>query len=433
MATSSYANLFGTTGSGKKQGVGFGNLFGQQQAPKAVAQPQDQPARTFAQMQAAGEARPAPQQVRTPAQPPMLQQLQDQLQMPVFKAQPKAPPPAGTEYAAPGTTITTTMAPGAVNPYTGEVQPPEPKKPKVPAGEVPPAAPPTEVPPPAAPLPEEVPAAPPTEAPPTDVPPTPPAEAPDGGPLPTEEEKKPTTPGPSADVPPSGPPSPSSAYDDLIRQIQDILKQPAGYSNEEMAKIRAARTAELEETFGAQRSALEEEMARRGLSASTIGAGRFGDLGGQQARALSTLEANLLQQQMDAQDRARAQQLTTLAALSGKRADIWQSELERQLKEKLGLAEFEGTIGGKETLQARTQRMNLAIQLAQAIAGSNDPEAIKNIMPYIYQIFGITPPPSGEDDTDTTTTTTPRSGPSPSGPASGPTGPSTSGPRGGYR
>ena len=409
MATSSYANLFGTTGSGKKQGVGFGNLFGQQQAPKAVAQPQDQPARTFAQMQAAGEARPAPQQVRTPAQPPMLQQLQDQLQMPVFKAQPKAPPPAGTEYAAPGTTITTTMAPGAVNPYTGEVQPPEPKKPKVPAGEVPPAAPPT------------------------DVPPTPPAEAPDGGPLPTEEEKKPTTPGPSADVPPSGPPSPSSAYDDLIRQIQDILKQPAGYSNEEMAKIRAARTAELEETFGAQRSALEEEMARRGLSASTIGAGRFGDLGGQQARALSTLEANLLQQQMDAQDRARAQQLTTLAALSGQRADIWQSELERQLKEKLGLAEFEGTIGGKETLQARTQRMNLAIQLAQAIAGSNDPEAIKNIMPYIYQIFGITPPPSGEDDTDTTTTTTPRSGPSPSGPASGPTGPSTSGPRGGYR
>ncbi len=35
MATSSYANLFGTTGSGKKQGVGFGNLFGQQEAPKA--------------------------------------------------------------------------------------------------------------------------------------------------------------------------------------------------------------------------------------------------------------------------------------------------------------------------------------------------------------------------------------------------------------
>lgn len=423
MATSSYANLFGTTGSGKKQGVGFGNLFGQQQAPKAVAQPQDQPARTFAQMQAAGEARPAPQQVKPPAQPPMLQQLQDQLQMPVFKAQPKAPPLSdGVAYAGPGTTITTTAMPGEINPYTGGVQPPPPGIPRVPPMEVPPVTPPPAVPP------TVPPAVPPAEA-----PPTPPAEEPAGGPLPTEEEKKPTTPGPSADVPPSGPPSPSSAYDDLIRQIQDILKQPAGYSNEEMAKIRAARTAELEETFGAQRSALEEEMARRGLSASTIGAGRFGDLGGQQARALSSLEANLLQQQMDAQDRARAQQLTTLAALSGQRADILQSELERQLKEKLGLAEFEGTIGGKETLQARTQRMNLAIQLAQAIAGSNDPEALKNIMPYIYQIFGITPPPSGEDDTDTTTTTTPRSGPSPSGPASGPTGPSTSGPRGGYR
>jgi len=431
MATSSYANLFGTTGSGKKHGVGFGNLFGQQEAQKAqtmqqksMVQPQAQPAKTFAQMQAAGEARPAPQQVRTPAQPSMLQQLQDQLQMPVFKAQPKAPPLSdGVEYAGPGTTITTTAMPGEVNPYTGGVQPPPPGTPRVPPTEVPPVTPPPTVPPAEAP-PSATPSVPPAE-----VPPATPAEGPAGGPLPMDEEKKPTTAGPTA-PPPTGP---SSAYDDLIRQIQDILGQPVGYSDEEMGKIRAARTAELEETFGAQRSSLEEEMARRGLAASTIGSGRFGDLAGQQARALSTLEANLLQQQMDAQERGRAQQMTTLAALSGQRADIWQSELERQLREKLGLAEFEGTIGGKETLQARTQRMNLAIQLAQAIAGSNDPEAIKNIMPYIYQIFGITPPPGDQDDTDTTTTTTPRRGPGPSGPASGPTGPSTSGPRGGYR
>ena len=168
-----------------------------------------------------------------------------------------------------------------------------------------------------------------------------------------------------------------------------------------MAKIRAARTAELEETFGAQRSALEEEMARRGLSASTIGAGRFGDLGGQQARALSSLEANLLQQQMDAQDRARAQQLTTLAALSGQRADIWQSELERQLKEKLGLAEYTGKIDGQETFATQLARQNLLIQLAGILAqgGGATAGAMPQLLKLLADQFGfqLTTP---QDDAD---------------------------------
>lgn len=369
MATSSYANLFGTNGSGKKQGVGFGNLFGQQEAPKAtqmqpkMAQPQAQPTKTFAQMQAAGEARPAPQQVKPPAQPPMLQQLQNQLQMPVLvpedmpmptptpisTTKPSAPPlPDGLEYAGPDTTITTTAMPGEVNPLTGEIMPPAP--------------------PPAPAAPE----APPAGAPPAGAPPAP-------------------TPAGTGAGTGGGQATPSSAYDDLIRQIQDILKQPAGYSNEEMAKIRAARTAELEETFGAQRSALEEEMARRGLSASTIGAGRFGDLAGQQARALSSLEANLLQQQMDAQDRARAQQLTTLSALSGQRADILQSEMERQLKEMLGLAEYTGKIGGQETFATQLARQNLLIQLAGILAqgGGATAGAMPQLLKLLADQFGF--------------------------------------------
>jgi hypothetical protein len=384
MATSSYASLFGTTGSGKKQGVGFGNLFGQQEAPKAAqmqpkaAQPQAQPTKTFAQMQAAGEARPAPQQMKPPAQPPMLQQLQDQLQMPVLvpedtpmpapdvptpspapMTKPSAPPlPAGLAPAGPDTTITTTAMPGEVNPWTGEIMPSAP--PPTPTA---PGAPPAGAPPAGAPT---------TEAPPAGAPPTP----------------TPTGPGAGAG---GGPATPSSAYDDLIRQIQDILKQPAGYSNEEMAKIRAARTAELEETFGGQRSALEEEMARRGLAASTIGSGRFGDLAGQQARALSTLEANLLQQQMDAQDRARAQQLTTLSALSGQRADIWQGELERQLREKLGLAEYTGKIDGQETFATQLARQNLLIQLAGILAqgGGATAGAMPQLLKLLADQFGF--------------------------------------------
>jgi hypothetical protein len=64
--------------------------------------------------------------------------------------------------------------------------------------------------------------------------------------------------------------------------------------------MRRAALANLEAQFGAQRQSLEDEMARRGLAASSISAGRFGDLAGQQARALATTEADLL-----AQDQAR--------------------------------------------------------------------------------------------------------------------------------
>jgi hypothetical protein len=48
------------------------------------------------------------------------------------------------------------------------------------------------------------------------------------------------------------------------------------------------------------------------LSASTIGGGRYGDLAGQQARALGTLDAELLGQQAEAEARDRAQYLNTM-------------------------------------------------------------------------------------------------------------------------
>jgi hypothetical protein len=70
----------------------------------------------------------------------------------------------------------------------------------------------------------------------------------------------------------------------------------------------------LSAQFGAQRQGLEEEMARRGLAASSIGAGRFGDLAGQQARAQAQLEADLLQQRQ-AQENADRDLMVRLASL----------------------------------------------------------------------------------------------------------------------
>ena len=363
MATSSYSNLFGTNGAGQTGSkAGIGTLFGQQERPKKkplFGQPEG--AKTFAQMQAEGQARPA--QPPAPPQPPMLQQLQAQMQQPTqqLAQQPAAmamaapaaePMGGGVTEAPPGSTITTTAQPGQINPYTGRIQP-------------------------------------------TPVPPI--------------------TVG-------------SSAYDELTKQLQDILNKPVGYSDEQLAQLRKTAVGGLEQKFGAARSALDEEMARRGLAASSISSGRFGDLAGQQAQALAEFEGNLLQQQLEAQMQGRGQQLTALTALTRQRADIdaraaqlmeearlrgremdinearyraeqEQAERERVLKERLGLAEFTGTIDGKETVQSRTQRQNLAIQLAQALAGSDDPEVLKGILPYIYEVFGLKMP-GDKDDQD---------------------------------
>ncbi len=82
---------------------------------------------------------------------------------------------------------------------------------------------------------------------------------------------------------------------------------PSGSTQSPYAALRSAALANLEAQFGAQRQGLEETLARRGLSASTFGGGMLGDLAGQQARAMASLEADLL-----AQEEARRNQQNEL-------------------------------------------------------------------------------------------------------------------------
>jgi hypothetical protein len=79
---------------------------------------------------------------------------------------------------------------------------------------------------------------------------------------------------------------------------------------------RSAMLANLRAQFSGERQALEEDLARRGLAASTIGAGRLGDLQGQQDRAIASLEADLLAQE-DARRQANNELLVRLATLFG--------------------------------------------------------------------------------------------------------------------
>lgn len=133
----------------------------------------------------------------------------------------------------------------------------------------------------------------------------------------------------------------------MLQAVQQQLANPTRFNTQAFQQIRQAQQGNLNAEFGAQRSQLEEEMARRGLSASSIGAGRYGDLAGQQARASATLDADLLSQaaQTQAQDRlASLQAAGQFADLAGSQ-DLAQFEANRvgqaqQFQEGLASAQF---------------------------------------------------------------------------------------------
>lgn len=121
------------------------------------------------------------------------------------------------------------------------------------------------------------------------------------------------------------------ARSQMLQNVQQQLNQPTRFDTDAFMKIRQAQAAQLQQDYGGQQQQLNEEMARRGLSASSIGAGRFGDLAGQQARALSSLDAQLLQQaaQTQGQDRLAALQAGgAFADLAGSQ-DLAQFEANR--------------------------------------------------------------------------------------------------------
>jgi hypothetical protein len=107
----------------------------------------------------------------------------------------------------------------------------------------------------------------------------------------------------------------------LLEQLTK-LEGPSEVQGQAYEAMRKAKADELAAQYGAERSRLEEELARRGLSASTIGAGRYGDLAGQQARAIAGFEADMLQQQAEADQRRQQMYFAGLSDLTKTESDI---------------------------------------------------------------------------------------------------------------
>jgi hypothetical protein len=161
----------------------------------------------------------------------------------------------------------------------------------------------------------------------------------------------------------------------MLSQLQQQLAQPTRFDTQAFQQIRGAQQANLQQEYGGMQRELEERLARQGLSASTMGAGRYGDLAGQQARALASLDAQLLQQaaQTQAQDRLAAMQAAgQFADLAGTQ-DLQQFEANRvgqatEFEQNLRAAEFgqrqfeQGGQMGLSEAQLREQARQFDIQ-----------------------------------------------------------------------
>ena len=150
----------------------------------------------------------------------------------------------------------------------------------------------------------------------------------------------------------------------MLGALQQQLAQPTRFDTQAFQQIRQAQASQLGAEYQAEQSRLNEELARRGLSASSIGGGRMGDLAGQQARALAQLDAQLLQQaaQTQAQDRLAALQAgAQFAELAGSQ-DLAQFEANRVAQ----AAEFQQALQQAQFGQAQTEfERGQALQAAQ--------------------------------------------------------------------
>lgn len=151
----------------------------------------------------------------------------------------------------------------------------------------------------------------------------------------------------------------------LQQQLQQYSATPSRFDTEAFKQIRGAQSANLNAEYQAQQKQLNEEMARRGIFSSSIAGGRMGDLAGQQARALATLDSELLQKAADTQAQDRGQLLQAgqgLAELAGSQ-DLAQFEANRVAQ----AAEFENQLRSAQFGQQQYEQYGQeALQAAQA-------------------------------------------------------------------
>ncbi len=132
----------------------------------------------------------------------------------------------------------------------------------------------------------------------------------------------------------------------LSNSLRSSLANPNPYNSDTVRSIDSALTGQLNQDFGAKRKMLEEDLARRGLSASTFGGGYYGDLQGQEDQALATMRAGLTQSAANAEIAGRTQAQGAAQANINAENSQGLSQQQLDLSRELGLGNLSVSQGG---------------------------------------------------------------------------------------
>jgi hypothetical protein len=188
---------------------------------------------------------------------------------------------------------------------------------------------------------------------------------------------------------PYGAPQQPDITGQLSGAVSDALRNQSRYDLPQVQQVRSALMGQLGQEYGAQQQNLNEELARRGISGSSIAAGKFGDLAGQQGTAMANLNAQLIQNEAStaAADRAAAlgagqnlQSALAAQGLAGGQFGLEQQkfgESQRQFDVGQGLAEkqfgLSQTLGlGNLSIQQAAQKLDEQVQSGKLTLDQKD-------------------------------------------------------------
>ena len=167
-----------------------------------------------------------------------------------------------------------------------------------------------------------------------------------------------------------GPEATRGLQADLIAAVQAALKNPSRYDNEAFTSIRDAAEANLGAQFGQENRAMQEQLANRGLQASSIAARQGESLGERQARVRSDLTAGLLREAATTQAGDRAQAMTSGQNLY---AEVANQQINRfnALQSQYQNAVSEGRMGEAMRIENEMANLSRGLSAVQGVLSNN--------------------------------------------------------------
>lgn len=191
--------------------------------------------------------------------------------------------------------------------------------------------------------------------------------------------------GTGSTLPPGGvgttPGAPSSAVDSALQsRVLQSLQNPGRYDLPQVQQVKDALTQQIEQQFNGSRKQLEENMASRGLSASSYGQGYYGDLQGQEDTALANMNADVIKD-------AAATNAGDLSASIGagqnyQNSQTSNNQFQQSLAQALGISQMQNdTSRYGIDVNNKLAQNDLMLKVASVLSSMGYPDGSTNTVP----------------------------------------------------